>query len=250
MKEKTLYWIGGSLVIVFILGFVWMDTWMGIFDGRQNDSEENSPQNKTLAAHENMNHGQMAPQGSSDPVLSAYVQEQDSIMMRMMQGMESIARSGNASIDFLNGMIPHHEAAVAMSENYLNSNAQNQQLKALAADIIQVQTDEIQQMKDMIQVLKAEGIENTEKAAAYLTKYDAMMASHHTMHTTAYNSVDEAFADGMILHHQMAVDMAKAVLDPAEDPATKQLAETIIATQQQEISQMKEILTHLKMGHN
>lgn len=251
MNERKLYWLGGLLVIVLILGYVWMDTWMGIFDGRQNDAaDNNTTQNNTLSAHQNMNHGQLDQQNAADPVLSAYVQEQDAIMMRMMQDMESISHSGNASVDFLTGMIPHHEAAIAMSENYLNSNAQNPQLKALATDIITVQNMEIQQMNTMIESLKTASTENTENAAAYLTKYDAMMAGHHTMHANGYTSVDEAFADGMILHHQMAVDMAKAILGHTEDPETQRLAENIITAQEQEINQMKEILSHLKIGHN
>lgn len=54
----------------------------------------------------------------------------------------------------------------------------------------------------------------------------------------AADDIDVAFICGMIPHHQGAIDMARAQLKHGADPWAKQLATSIIATQQQEIKDM------------
>jgi uncharacterized protein (DUF305 family) len=49
-----------------------------------------------------------------------------------------------------------------------------------------------------------------------------------------------AFIDGMIVHHQSAIDMAEVALDRAEHEEILELAEQIIAAQQSEIDRMRE----------
>jgi uncharacterized protein (DUF305 family) len=50
---------------------------------------------------------------------------------------------------------------------------------------------------------------------------------------------DAAFLREMIVHHEGAVDMAKAALNRASDPRIKALAAEIITAQEAEISEMK-----------
>jgi uncharacterized protein (DUF305 family) len=73
---------------------------------------------------------------------------------------------------------------------------------------------------------------------------------------------DLRFIDGMVMHHQGAVNMAQEALKKAQHPEIKKLAQDIIAAQNREISQMKEWRTawypqadsmpmayHSQMGH-
>lgn len=73
---------------------------------------------------------------------------------------------------------------------------------------------------------------------------------------------DIAFMQGMIPHHQGAVDMAEIVLKHGKDPETRALAEAVIASQTAEIAQMNawlkkrgieaampEMVDHQAMGH-
>ncbi|MCG6134549.1 MAG: DUF305 domain-containing protein [Nostoc sp. LLA-1] len=75
-------------------------------------------------------------------------------------------------------------------------------------------------------------------------------------------SYDLRFIDGMILHHQGAIDMAKEAQEKSQRPEMKQLAEEIITAQNQEIAQMREwraawypnagdkpLAYHAEMGH-
>jgi len=54
------------------------------------------------------------------------------------------------------------------------------------------------------------------------------------------DAFDKAFLEGMIPHHQGAVDMANATLRDAKHEELKQLARDIITSQQKEIDMMKQ----------
>ncbi len=56
------------------------------------------------------------------------------------------------------------------------------------------------------------------------------------------DAFDQAFIEGMIPHHQGAIDMARAALQSAKHDEIKRMAEAIITTQQQEINQMQQWL--------
>jgi uncharacterized protein (DUF305 family) len=62
---------------------------------------------------------------------------------------------------------------------------------------------------------------------------------HHDMAIPLTGDADRDFIAGMIPHHQGAIDMAEVVLEYGKDPEIRKLAEKIVATQQQEIAQMK-----------
>lgn len=67
------------------------------------------------------------------------------------------------------------------------------------------------------------------------------------MHSSGYSgNVDVDFLAMMIPHHEGAVDMARLVLQHGRDPATRMLAEEIIAGQTIEIESMQRRLTALR----
>lgn len=66
--------------------------------------------------------------------------------------------------------------------------------------------------------------------------HDAMMTGVH------HEDADIAFAQGMIPHHQGAVEMAKIQLKYGQDDQIKNLAQDIIDAQNPEIALMKQWL--------
>lgn len=59
--------------------------------------------------------------------------------------------------------------------------------------------------------------------------------------TTQATSAERAFLEGMVPHHESAVDMAKVAQTRAEHPQVSELANAIVTAQQTEIAQMKKI---------
>jgi uncharacterized protein (DUF305 family) len=69
---------------------------------------------------------------------------------RMHRDMD-IAFSGNPDVDFVRGMIPHHEGAVAMARVVIEF-GKNEQTRKWAADIIREQKREIDEMESWLRV--------------------------------------------------------------------------------------------------
>lgn len=80
-------------------------------------------------------------------------QEFEAANMAMHKGM-AIDYSGDADIDFLRGMIAHHQGAVDMARVQLKY-GKNNQVRRLAQDIIRGQTLEIHWMETWLKQLEA-----------------------------------------------------------------------------------------------
>ncbi len=164
------------------------------------------------------------------------------------QGMEKISQDMHSSMghdqhammvkddkSFIEGMIPHHEEAVKSSQEILQI-ATTPEVKELAQNIISAQEKEITQMKNLYrewfhQEYKDNG------------SYQPMMKSF------AGKSAEEAeqsYLNDMIIHHQAAVSMAKAIQPITKRTELKTLGNDIVSTQNEEITLMQSLLKKQK----
>jgi len=91
----------------------------------------------------NMDHSGMAMETDSAATMAYKAANMD-----MHSSME-IDYSGDADVDFVRGMIPHHQGAIAMAKIVLEHGA-DPEIKKLARDIIAAQETEIAWMKDWL----------------------------------------------------------------------------------------------------
>lgn len=96
-------------------------------------------------------------------------------------------------------------------------------------------------MQDMIDSLEARGEIESGREDAYLSEFRTMMEGH-AGHGADAKDLDTAFAQGMIMHHQMAVDMAQAALRYAQEEEVISFARGIIDLQEEEITRMQGFL--------
>lgn len=96
-----------------------------------------------LAQDMPMDHAGMAP-GAESAATTAY----EGANMAMHEQM-AIEYSGDADIDFVRGMIPHHQGAIDMAKIVLQYGA-DPEIKKLAQGIIAAQESEIAWMQDWL----------------------------------------------------------------------------------------------------
>jgi uncharacterized protein (DUF305 family) len=139
-----------------------------------------------------------------------------------------------AETTFLNGMVPHHQDAVAMADIALER-AEHPEIRELAQNIKRDQEREIEQMQRIL----GDDIA-TPSAGGHGGHAGMVMPAGEIEALRTAQPFDQAFIDAMIPHHESAIKSAQEVKDKAKRQEVKTLAENIITAQEREIAQMRE----------
>ncbi|WP_034384864.1 DUF305 domain-containing protein [Deinococcus sp. YIM 77859] len=149
----------------------------------------------------------------------------------MTMDLEALNRLSGRAFDraFLSMMIPHHQAAVAMSQAVLGT--KDAQVKAWASAIIRDQNREIAQMTTLLQ---SYGGVDTQMAGMMKTMMGGMVER-----VKQASNKDLAFVQGMLPHHASAVAMANLALQKSQSPSILKLARDIVRAQAQEMYEFR-----------
>lgn len=180
-----------------------------------------------------------SPAPASSPASSA------TSMPGMGPGMSSSAPAAAdhnaADTMFAQGMIPHHEQAVEMSEMVLSKTDVPASVTDLATRIKAAQAPEIELMTGWLESWK----EPARMAAGH--DMGGMMGEDDLKQLEAARGTEAArlFLKQMVAHHEGAVAMAKTEISRGRNPDAIQLGKDIVSAQEAEIKEMQALLAAL-----
>ncbi len=176
-----------------------------------------------------------------NPQTREYLMTYYGILDTMIQNMTGAELDDSISHNFITTMIPHHMAAIEMSQNilkYTNSG----QLQRIAQNII---TEQAKSIADMREIESCCGtVKSTEKELCrYQSRIDAILQTMFMQMRTARstNCINCNFLREMIPHHRGAVRMSSTALSFKICPQLQPILKSIIISQRRGIMQMQNL---------
>ena len=164
----------------------------------------------------------------------------------IMMGDNSAYLTSDTGNIFAVYMTLHHEAAIITSSGIKDITA-NPKVADLADRIIKAQSIEVQEMQDLI---KSDTLTGNDSAAFQKNMETIMNNMMKKMDLPSGkltpDQATQVFLENMIVHHEGAVEMAKAYLKTGKNKKLLNIAKNILATQPGEIKEMQSLLKNSK----
>ncbi len=164
----------------------------------------------------------------------------------------SVLQVNDADVQFAQSMIPHHRQAVAMANIALDPSSEaSRGVTRLAKAIKRAQRPEIKTMSTWLESWGEpldEGVMDPDMSSGTGMgddmADDGMMSDEEMseLEDLTGEELDRRWLEMMIEHHEGAVEMAERERSDGANPDALELAADIIATQEAEIAEMRELL--------
>ncbi|TGB09544.1 DUF305 domain-containing protein [Streptomyces sp. MZ04] len=159
---------------------------------------------------------------------------------------DTSADFNDADVTFAQGMIPHHQQAIEMSE-LAETRASDAEIKKLAGQIKKAQGPEIKTLQGWLKSWdKPTGMESGMDHSEH-GGMGGMMSEQDMKDLEAAKGAkfDRAFAEMMIEHHNGAIEMAEDEKKNGKSADAKKMAEAIIKGQSTEVARFEKILDRI-----
>ncbi|MDX6379807.1 MAG: hypothetical protein QOI57_831 [Rubrobacteraceae bacterium] len=157
--------------------------------------------------------------------------------MDMGSGSEApamLVQNGDYSDErFIDMMVPHHQMAIDMAK-VAQQNAEHQEIKELADNVVSTQQQEIDQLKSIREQRFGSSSTPSQMNHSEMENMGMLMPDE----LATQQPFDKAFIDSMIPHHASAIDMASVANMRSDDPEIRGIARAIIDAQSKEIGEM------------
>jgi uncharacterized protein (DUF305 family) len=158
------------------------------------------------------------------------------------QGQHGSSHGDGMAMDpvrhYIEWMIPHHEDAITMA-NLAFTQSEHAEIRALAARIVQTQTDEISLMRRWYQQWYGTEVQPDPMMGSAMTGGPMAMAGLDAAPLDGARPFDKAFIEQMVPHHEMAVMGSTMMLPRIDRRELQELLQSIIVSQRAEIEQMR-----------
>ena len=164
-------------------------------------------------------------------VTMTYLSEFYNILDDMIQNMTAATLTDSISNNFIAQMIPHHEAAIAMSRNLLQYTT-CVLLENIAAN-----------MQNILDQCRS--VTNTEQELALYQRHFRQITSEmfsKMENSWTSNNINGDFIREMIPHHRGAIQMAKSALQYNICPKLTPILQAIITSQEESIKRMQRLI--------
>jgi len=177
-------------------------------------------------------------------------------------GSDSAQDHNDSDAMFAQGMIPHHQQAIEMSDMLLAKPDINPDVVTLANDIKAAQSPEIEQMQGWLDTWGVSGTMPPGEMPADMPGHNMpahempggggmpAMSGHGMMSQADMTALRDAqgadasrlYLTQMITHHEGAIMMSQQEIDNGKYPQALELARAIVTSQQEEITKMRGML--------
>ncbi|MCV7281401.1 DUF305 domain-containing protein [Mycolicibacterium flavescens] len=177
----------------------------------------------------------------------------------------SDATHNDADVKFAQGMIPHHQQAIEMSDMLLGKQGIDPEVISLANDIKNAQGPEIEKMQGWLQewgvpsspapaptsaAMPGHNMPGHQMPSGDMGDMPGMGGGHGMMSEADMAALQNAqgaeatrlFLSQMITHHKGAIMMAQEEIEIGQFPAAVEMARAIVSSQQAEIDMMQGML--------
>lgn len=175
-------------------------------------------------------------------VTKTYLNRFHCILDEMIESMTTTELTNSISHNFIVQMIPHHQAAIEMSENILKYTTLVP-LQEIAQNIITEQTKSIENMRK-IECECSECINPKSDICLYQRRVNQIMQTmfHGMENAVTTNNINADFMREMIPHHRGAIEMSRNALQYDICGGLRPILNAIITSQQKGIMQMQQLL--------
>lgn len=158
-------------------------------------------------------------------------------------GNAGASDNNQADVDFVMGMIPHHEQAMEMA-SLAEERSENAEVKALASRIEQEQEPEVEEMNGLLEEWGEDAAMDHDMSGG---GGGGMLdeGQMEALQSSRGPEFDRLFLEGMIGHHEGAIAAAAEELENGQSAEAMELANRIIEAQESEISVMEDLLSKL-----
>ena len=175
-------------------------------------------------------------------VTQKYLNTFDCILERMIKGMTCADLTNSISHNFITQMIPHHRAAIEMSENILQYTT-DLTIQGIAENIICEQTRSIANMEAILSCC-GNMSNSRESVCRYQSQIEPVFNTMFNRMRTAKatNDINCCFLREMLPHHEGAVSFSEITQCYDICPQLQPILQNIITSQKRGICQMERLL--------